>query len=169
MLLRRFTVEDAPLIFELNTQPDVLKYLHERTLTGVDDAETVIKEIILPQYTLYGLGRLALVEKETGQFMGWCGLKLRPELNNEVDLGYRMHPAFWGRGLATEAAKACLQYGFNEKGLAAITARAHVNNSASLNIIKKLDFQFVTSEMLDGCPVETYTLLREQYRKKYPG
>lgn len=168
LYLRRFTVEDAPLIFKLNTQPGVLKYLHERTLTSVEDAEAVIKEIILPQYTLYGLGRWAMIEKETGQFVGWCGLKLRPELDNEIDLGYRLHPKFWGQGLATEAAIACLRYGFDEKGLTCITARAHVENMASLNVLKKIGFQYVRNEIVDDCPVETYTLLYEDYLKKYP-
>jgi [ribosomal protein S5]-alanine N-acetyltransferase len=166
LYLRRITVADAPHIFQLNSDPEVLKYLHERPLRDEADAAEIIKTVIIPQYELYGLGRWAMFTKTGDEFLGWCGLKLRPELDDEIDLGYRLAKKHWGRGYAGEAATACLRFGFEVKQLPAITGRAHIDNKASLHILKKIGLHYITNETVDDCPVETWRLTIEQYRQK---
>src|SRR6478672_5290169 len=99
LYLRKFNDDDtdADYVFELNKKPEVLRYLHEPLLTSTADARAVLQEKILPQYELK-LGRWAVHLKETNQFIGWCGLKQRPERNMEIDLGYRFLSQFWGKG-----------------------------------------------------------------------
>jgi [ribosomal protein S5]-alanine N-acetyltransferase len=140
-LLRRITLADAPLIYQLNTSPGVLQYVHEPALIDEADALRVIREIILPQYSLYNLGRWAIERKEGNQFLGWCGLKYLPDLD-EVDLGYRLMPGYWGKGYASEAAAATLAFGFNERQLDTIVGRAHIDNVASWGILEKIGMRF---------------------------
>ncbi len=155
LVLRHITLEDADNILMLGSDPEVLKYLHEPILLSTEDAKKVIRERIFPQYDLYGFGRWAVHEKSTGAFTGWCGLKYRSELD-EIDLGYRFLQQYWGKGYATEAAAKCLQIGFDQFNIPIIIAHAHVNNTGSLNVIRKLDMQFLRFEEVENCPVETY-------------
>jgi ribosomal-protein-alanine N-acetyltransferase len=159
LYLREFedTDKDADFILEMNSQPEVLKYLHERTLTSTADAKQILREHILPQYPL-GLGRWAVHRKADYAFLGWCGLKQRAERNNEIDLGYRFLPAHWGQGVAYEAAEAVIQYGLNELKLPEINACAHIENMASLRILEKLGMTYIREDIIDDCPVKCFRL-----------
>ena len=97
LYLRQFTEADAPLILTLNSDPEIVKYVHEPTLETEEQARNIIINNILPQYP-NNLGRWAMHIKETNEFIGWCGLKYRPELN-ETDLGYRLMQKKMGPGL----------------------------------------------------------------------
>lgn len=154
LILRQFTQADAPLILELNSDPEVVKYLHEPTLQNEADAKKVITDIILPQYQ-NNLGRWAIHTKDNNGFIGWCGLKFRPELD-EIDLGYRLMQEAWGKGFATEAAEHTLNHGFNELNLKLITGRAHIENIASIKVLEKIGMSFIGEGIVDNCPVRTY-------------
>jgi RimJ/RimL family protein N-acetyltransferase len=155
LYLRRFTMEDAPLLVELNSDPEVIKYVHELPLTSLEKSKEILNDIILPQYQ-HNLGRWAAYIKNTNEFIGWCGLKYRPELD-EIDLGYRFQKKYWGMGYATEAAQHTLNYGFNMLNLKLITGRAHIENIASLKVLEKIGMQFMKEETVDDNPVKTYT------------
>lgn len=157
LYFREFTEADAGLIYELNSDEAVLKYVHEAPTTSLDVALRTLRERILPQYRQYGYGRWALHLKSNNDFIGWCGLKYRPELQ-ETDLGFRLKQDTWNQGYASEAAKASLDFGFNRLGLAVITARAQVGNLASLRVLEKAGMQFVDYDTVDGFPVKTYRL-----------
>lgn len=102
LILRQFTEEDAPLILKLNSDSEVVKYVHEPILESEEQAKNIIVSIILPQYE-NNLGRWAIHKKVTNEFIGWCGLKYLAD-KNEIDLGYRILQNEWGKGFATEAA-----------------------------------------------------------------
>jgi [ribosomal protein S5]-alanine N-acetyltransferase len=155
LILRQFTLADAPSILSLNGDPQVLKYLHEPTLKTVEDATKILQDIILPQYQ-NNLGRWAIHVKGSNEFIGWCGLKYRPELD-EIDLGYRLLQKAWGKGYATEAAQHTLDYGFSELKLKLITGRAHIENLASIKVLEKIGMNFIGEGIVDNCPVRTYT------------
>ena len=108
LLFRKLTEDDAPLLYDLNLDPEVIRYTHD-PLTDVEEARKVLEEVILPQYILYDHGRWAVHLRSGLEFIGWCGLKYLTE-TNEVDLGYRLKKNFWGNGYATEAARACIKY-----------------------------------------------------------
>ena len=159
LLLRQFTEDDAPFILQLNSDADVIKYLHEPLLTGVEQARKIIVDIILPQYKNH-LGRWAIHVKHNNEFIGWCGLKYRPELD-EIDLGYRLKKSAWGKGYATEAARHTLDHALNTLHLPVITAHAHIENFASIKVLEKTGMRFIREEVLDNCPVKTYTFSKQ--------
>jgi [ribosomal protein S5]-alanine N-acetyltransferase len=153
--LRQFNETDAPLILALNSDPEIVKYVHEPTLKTVEQAEKILLDIILPQYK-NNLGRWAIHTKGNMDFIGWCGLKYRPEID-EIDLGYRLMQKAWGKGFATEAAQHSLEYGFTKLNLKLITGRAHIENIASIKVLEKIGMDFIGEDIVDDCPVRTYT------------
>lgn len=161
LILRQFTGADAPLILALNSDPEIVKYVHEPTLKTVEEAEKILHDIILPQYK-NKLGRWAIHIKDNNEFIGWCGLKYRPELD-EIDLGYRLMQKAWGKGFATEAARHTLDYGLNQLQLKLITGRAHIENNASIKVLEKIGMNFIGEGIIDGCPVRTYTKAKPDY------
>lgn len=154
LILRQFTEADAPLILQLNSDPEVLKYVPEPVLQFNEQAMEVIRNIILPQYT-NRLGRWAIHTKSNHEFIGWCGLKLLAA-PDEIDLGYRFRQIAWGKGYATEAAKHVLDYGFQQLRLKEIFGKAHVENIASVNVLKKIGMKYIGEEIADDCRIEVF-------------
>lgn len=154
LILRPFLGNDVERLFLLDSNPEVMKYVGVKPLTKIEQSAEVVK-MIQKQYTENGVGRLAVIEKESNLLIGWSFLKyLTEEINgikNVYDLGYRFLPEFWGKGYATESAKASLDYGFNEMNLDKICAHAHSENAASNHTLKKLGFEEKgTFEEADG-------------------
>ena len=133
LLLRTFTEDDAPLLYELNPDPEVTRYTFD-SMIELAQAKKVLDETILPQYALYNHGRWAVHVKPGLEFTGWCGLKFRPE-RKEIDLGYRFMKKFRGRGHATETAFASIQYGFTPLNLRQIIGRALPGNLTSIRVL----------------------------------
>ena len=157
LLLRRFTEDDAPLLYELNLDPEVIRYTHD-PMTSVEHAKKVLNEVILPQYVLYDHGRWAVHLISNLEFIGWCGLKYLPE-TNEVDLGYRFMKKFWGNGYATEAALACIEYGFTRSNLRQIVGRALPGNLASIKVLEKCGMKYLHEEVMHGYLHKTYQVI----------
>lgn len=154
LILRQFTEADAPLIHLLNSDPEVVKYIHEPLLKSDEQAKEIIIEIILPQYK-NNLGRWAIHTKGNHEFIGWCGLKYLKE-TGEIDLGYRLHQLAWGKGYATEAAKHTLDHGFKQLHLKDIYGKAHAENIGSINVLQKIGMQFIKDEVEDNCPIKVF-------------
>ena len=161
LILSQFRESEAPLILQLNSDVQVLKYVHEPVLQTTDEAIKIINEIIIPQYKKK-LGRWAIYSRENMEFIGWCGLKQIPDNekpeNYIIDLGYRLIRSAWGKGYATEAAQYTLYFGFNNLNIELITARSHIDNTASIKILEKLGMKFVKEETVDDCPLRRYII-----------
>ena len=154
LLLREFTTGDAGLVYELNNDPEVTKFTGD-PVKDVHHASLILSQTILPQYALYNHGRWAVHTRDDMRFLGWCGLKARPE-RDEIDLGYRFMRSAWGKGFATEAAWASLRHGFDKLGLPRILGRAMPENTASLKVLEKCGMTFVRDEIVDEHPARTY-------------
>ncbi len=135
LLLRNFTIDDAALIWQLNLDPEVTRFTYD-PVRDIVHAKEILEKTILPQYALYNHGRWAVHQKHDLGFIGWCGLKCRPELN-EIDLGYRFIPSAWGKGYATEAAFGSIHYGFEKLNIQRIVGRAAPDNVASVRVLEK--------------------------------
>lgn len=163
LLLRTFTPEDAQLIYELNLDPDVTRYTLD-PVCDIDHAMEILEKTILPQYSLYNHGRWAVHTKPGHEFIGWCGLKSRPEPRltvgqvNEIDLGYRFLKKAWGYGYATEAAFACIKYGFERLGLQRIVGRSLPGNMASIRVLEKCGMTYLGEEVVEGLVHKTYDI-----------
>ncbi len=146
LILRPISMEDDEGMFELDSNPEVLTYIGVPPQTDIAQSREIIR-FIQQQYEKYGVGRLAITLKDTGEFIGWAGLKYITEpINNHVhhyDVGYRLIQRYWGKGYATEAAKASLDYGFQGLRLDKIYATAMPANIASLTILKKIGLRHV--------------------------
>ncbi|KAA9041697.1 GNAT family N-acetyltransferase [Ginsengibacter hankyongi] len=156
LFLRRFTEADAKLIYKLNSDPEIVKYVHEPVLENEEQAKKILTDFILPQYKL-NLGRWAIHTKADYEFIGWCGLKYIKE-TGIIDLGYRLLKTAWGKGYATEAAQYTLIYGLRDLKIKVITGMAHVENIASIKVLEKIGMKFTRDEIIDGQPVKVYTL-----------
>lgn len=144
LILRKFEETDAERLFLLDSNPEVMKYIGVPPLSDISESENVIK-MIQQQYLDNGVGRLAVIEKESGLLIGWSGLKLITQeingYNNIYDLGYRFIPEYWGKGYALESAKASLDFGFNDLKAEIIYAHAHSENEGSNHILRKIGFE----------------------------
>ena len=156
LIFRKFTEQDSLLIYDLNSDPEVTKYVHEEPTTK-EKALEILTNNILPQYQLYSHGRWAVHLKTTNEFIGWCGLKYRPEID-KIDLGYRFKQKFWGFGYATEAAIRTIQFGFENLQLKEIFGDAHVENIGSQKVLEKARMQFIGFDTIDNCPVKSFKI-----------
>lgn len=166
LILRNFEAYDADRMFLLDSNPEVMKYIGTPPLNDKKDSEKVI-QMIQQQYIDNGVGRLAVIEKESGLLIGWSGLKLLTDpingYQNIYDLGYRFLPEFWRKGYALESAKASLDFGFNDLKTDVIYAHAHSENNGSNHILKKLGFE-KTGEFVEPDGIcFWYELKKENY------
>lgn len=146
LILREMREEDAPAFFAMDSDPAVHTFLGNQPVQAIDQTRAAIA-YLQQQYTQYGIGRWATIEKSTGHFIGWSGLKFIPEEenghSNYYDIGYRFSPAYWGKGYATEATMAALRHGFSKLQLDQIHAAAHAGNKASKRVLEKCGLVFV--------------------------
>jgi RimJ/RimL family protein N-acetyltransferase len=169
LLIREIRDEDVNGIFELDTDPEVHKYLGNKPITSMEQAATLIK-FIQQQYRENGIGRWAVIEKETNNFIGWTGLKLITEKTNDhinyYDLGYRFIRKYWGKGYATETANATLKYAFDTLRLTAVYAMAEVKNEASNTILKKVGLQWIETFDYEREVHNWYKITKEEWANR---
>jgi RimJ/RimL family protein N-acetyltransferase len=151
------TPDDALGMFELNADPDVRRYTFDDPLASVDAARAFLEDY-QHVYDREGFARFAAIDLATGAFLGWCGLRRQPD--GEIDLGYRYKRTAWGKGYATEAALACLRFGFEGASLQRIIARAHVENAASIRIMQKIGMRFEANDTFADRPAVRYVKTR---------
>ena len=128
-------------MLRLHSDPEVQKYTGDPIITSLEEIERKIKEVKIRDYENHGFGRWATFLKEGNVFVGWAGLLYLPEFD-EVDLGYRFLKEYWGQGIATEASKAILDYGFNVLNLKRIIAIAMKEHKASIRVMEKVGMKF---------------------------
>jgi [ribosomal protein S5]-alanine N-acetyltransferase len=139
LLMREFREEDAIGMYELNSDPDVIRYTGDDPFASVEAAHAFIRKY--DAYSTTGCGRLTILLKGTMQYAGWCGLKYDPA-SSETDLGFRLNKKFWNNGYATEASLRCVEFGLTELKLDKIVGRAMQENNASINVLKKVGMTF---------------------------
>ncbi|MBC8753803.1 GNAT family N-acetyltransferase [Kordia sp. YSTF-M3] len=140
LLLREITLDDKEKMFQLHSNANVQKYTGEPLVASIEEMEQAIQTRI-SDYKKYGYGRWATFLKEENQFVGWAGLAYLPEFD-EIDIGYRFLPEYWGLGIATEVSRAILRYGFDTLKLKKIIAIAMKENKASIKVMEKVGMEF---------------------------
>ena len=136
LLLREYVEEDAEAFFKLNSDPEVLRFVPDQALLNLEQARQILRDHPIADYRKHGFGRGACILKSTGEQIGFAGLKYLEEVG-EVDVAYRLQRAYWGQGLATEAALASVRYGFADLGLKRIIGLAMPENIASVRVLEK--------------------------------
>lgn len=163
LILREMRPDDAPALFLLNEDPEVLRYTGDVPFASERHAREFLADYPATSYLRDGYGRWACLSRTTHELLGWCGLRMQD--SGEVDLGYRLFQRCWGRGYATEAARACLDVGFATLRLPVIVARAADANVASLRVITKLGMQRRESALCHGLASTLFALTAEQWAK----
>lgn len=145
--LREMSHNDARHLYELNLDPDVLRFTGDIPFANVQEAETFIGDY--DQYKKHGFGRWVVSDKNSGDFLGWCGLKFTPS-KNEHDLGFRFFKRHWNKGYATESGNVCLNAGFEKFGLEMIVGRAMIENHASIRVLNKTGMKYWKEDTCGG-------------------
>lgn len=154
LLLREILPSDARAMLDLDSNPNVLQYIGIQPITDLEECKKTIR-FIRDQYERNGIGRWAVVLKDTMECIGWAGLKFVDEMSINgqryfYDLGYRYIEKYWGKGYGYEAANAVLHYGFESLDLAKISAFLDAKNNASKRILEKCGLQFIESFEYEG-------------------
>ena len=148
LLLREVIVSDVDGMFELDSNPNVHIYIGKKPVTTIEQSAAYI-ENLQQQYKDFGTGRWAVILKETNEFLGWSGIKfITDEINNHknfYEIGYRFIEKHWGKGYATEAGKAFIEYAFDNLKADAVYAYADAGNGNSRKILEKLGLRYVNS------------------------
>jgi len=144
LLLRRFTEADVDNLFDLDSDPDVMRFL-----TGKPTPRDVIHNETLPGILHYyerfeGYGSWATIEKSSGDFLGWFALRPADGASpDDVELGYRLRTSAWGKGYATEGSRALIRKGFTELGVRRVWAQTMAVNARSRRVMEKTGLSYM--------------------------
>ena len=153
--------DDANSLFEMDSNPNVHKYLWNKPNTSIDEIHDYITKV-RQQYFDNKMGRFVAITKDTNELIGWVGLKFNTEkVNNKInfyDIGYRLNEKFWGKGFATEATFAWQNYGFDVMKIPIMSAAAHTDNIASNKILLKIGMTETEKYFEDGVSWNWYEM-----------
>jgi len=141
LILRQFTLDDAAFILELLNTPTWLRFIGDRGVHSIEDAENYLRNGSLKSYAENGFGFYAVVEKESKKAIGMCGLIKRDTLP-DIDIGFAFLPNLISKGFGYEIASATLDYAFNVLKIKRIVAIVNSENEKSIGLIKKIGMQF---------------------------
>ncbi len=133
-IMRKLTKDDAIDFYTLNLDEQVLKFTGDKPFKDLQSTIDFLTNY--DQYEKYGVGRLAVIDKTSLKFIGWCGLKYS-ENKKEYDIGFRFFRNYWNKGFATETAKKCIDFGFSILKIEKIVGRAMKENIGSIKVLEK--------------------------------
>ena len=163
LLLRPFMADDLDdymrLIF---ADAEVMRYLPKRDLAPRERAERTLM-VFAEHWSQHGLGAWAVTDKVTGELMGHCGLGPVPEAG-EIEVLYSLGRPYWGQGIATEAARASVRFGFEQANLTRLVAFAVPENIGSRRVMEHLGFVYEKDAHYFGLDLVQYVLSRAQFQ-----
>jgi len=170
LLLRDITEADAEWLFELDSDPEVMRYIGPRPAPDVAGYRERTRTVYVPVQAHPWQGVRIVLDRTSGAFLGWVfirqatGSRYARELgwtrSDEVEIGYRYHRCAWGRGIATEAATPLVQIALADPATTAVVACALAGNVGSLRVLAKLGLERVGEVMLPETSEPTVKLAR---------
>lgn len=140
LILREFSLNDAPFVYELLNSAGWLQYIGDRTIRSIEDAQLYIEKHYLPSYVTNGYGAYIVSLKSTGELIGCCGLYKRDTLDHP-DIGFALLKKFWHMGYAYEAASTIVKFATEELGFQTILGITMPDNKSSIKLLEKLGLQ----------------------------
>jgi len=158
--MRRFQREDLEELALILGNPDVMRFSPHGPYSRKQTQEFI--EGCLESYRLHETGLFALISKENTRLLGYCGFLFQTvDGVKEIEIGCRLHPDFWNKGLATEAFQAIRDYGFEHKGYQRMISITDAENTASIRVAEKNGFSLEKESVFKGSrPVFIYSIER---------
>lgn len=141
LILRQFTLDDAAFILELLNTPTWLRFIGDRGVHSIEDAENYLRNGSLKSYAENGFGFYAVIDKESEKAIGMCGLIKRDNLP-DIDIGFAFLPHLLSKGFGYEIASATLDYALNTLKLKRVIAIVNPENEKSIGLIKKIGMAY---------------------------
>jgi RimJ/RimL family protein N-acetyltransferase len=150
--MRQFTEDDVDNLFNLNSDPEIMRYL---TGGGPTPSEEIRDQIIPFHLGVYDqldrLGTWAAESTATGEFLGWFHFRPGPDGDiTNIDLGYRLRRSSWNKGYATEGSRALIRMGFTDLGVGRVFAHTMTVNTASRRVMEKCCLTLVRTIQYEG-------------------
>lgn len=139
LVLRTWTYADDERLFEICSDAETMLHIGDRKPYESIEIAREFLNWAVPYQLKMGFSRWAVIEKESGEIIGSCGFAIQE--TGEVELGYVFAREVWGKGFATEAARACLQYGFDKIGFETVIGLTDLDHEKSQNVLKKIGFR----------------------------
>ncbi len=173
LTLRRWREDDIPALAAYNADPEVMRWIGPGTVRDEQQTRASI-EAFERLWDDLGYGIFAVEMRATGQLAGLTGMAIPdflPEIIPSVEIAWRLGRPFWGQGLATEAARAAMDFALRRCDLDRIVAVVQVGNAASEKIMRKLGMRLerTTIDPSSGRPVRVYELARAEYLRGLAG
>jgi RimJ/RimL family protein N-acetyltransferase len=179
LILRDITEADAELLFDLDSDPEVMRYIGPRPAPDVSWYRDRTRAVYVPQQAHPWHGARVVLDRASGAFLGW--VFVRPATASQdaramgwtrsdaVEVGFRYRRPAWGRGVATEAATPLVQIALADPATAAVVACAHAGNAGSLRVLQNLGLERVGEVLLPGASAPTVKLARVKEHRNPPG
>lgn len=161
LTLHPCTTNDTDALHDLWTRPEVRKYLWDDVVITMDQCADVIASSI-EDFSHSGYGHWVIKLRGQSDLIGWCGFRQFEE-GSKTEILYGILPELWGQGLAVEASRAILQYGFNKLGLEKIYAGTDPPNLASIRVMEKLGMRFDERKNTNGLEAIYYVLTKAEF------
>jgi len=163
LFFRPFTLDDLPKLIEQRSDPEMSRYLGG---TRMQNPEALDKRIrfYMSCYESHAFGMCPMFWKKTGEMIGAAGIQPLED-TGDIEVGYSVIKEFWGRGIATEAARGWMDFGFNQFGLERIVAVAVVENAASRHVMEKLGMSYEKTETHYGEECAFYCISKKDFLK----
>ena len=157
LTIRGFKTSDAQALHAIVGDPEIVKYVGDGQPISLERCE---KWIVISNatYERQNYGAMAVIENSSLKLIGYCGLVFGDD-KTTPEIIYSFIKTAWGKGFATEAAWACIQYGFEKLKLRRIIGRAMPDNIGSIRILEKCGMVYIGNEVVDGHPAMTYEAL----------
>lgn len=159
--LREFRQSDLPAFAAMNANPEFIRFLGSGVPISKEESWRVMS-MLLGHWQLRGFGMWLIEHKETGQFLGRGGL-WQPEGWPGIEAGWGLSPEAWGQGYATEAARAFIDWGFEQLECYEIISIIHPENSASKKVAERIGENFKGRQQVNGKDAEIYAITRQAY------
>jgi [ribosomal protein S5]-alanine N-acetyltransferase len=161
LILRSFREEDADAMEQLFANRDFMRF-SLGVFTERKQTVAFIEKVM--EWDRTGIpSQFAVVPRNEDAVIGYCGFHHHPEVPGEVEIGYRLHPDYWNRGLITEAARAVRDHGFRDYKLSRVISLIHPDNIPSRRVAEKNGMEVEKEITFRGFPTLMYAITREQW------
>jgi ribosomal-protein-alanine N-acetyltransferase len=167
LVLRRMTLNDAEAVFAYASDPEVTRYVLWDTHRSIQDSRAFL-ELAISKYDGGGEPDWGIVYKGDHRFVGTCGIVSWEPDHARAEIGYTLSRDYWGRGLAPEAVRAMIYFGFGRMDLNRIEARCIAENTASARVMQKAGMtregKLRQREFIKGAyrDMELYSILKSE-------